>query len=364
MFAALPQLSLGYIVINLDPIAISLGPLQIHWYGLAYVLAISLALWATLRYADTLGISRDHVWNIFLWTAIAGLIGARLYFVIQQPHLVDNYLKNPKNIIDVTQGGMAFFGAIFLGAPTAAYLAWRAGLSPWIAFDMGALFAAVGQMFGRLGNLVNGDIVGYSVGTPVIPGSLCANAPCVAYVSDPHYLAWSTAYMHPASFIAEHGTLYQPAAAYEILFNLFALAILWPLRLILPRRVRAGAFFCAYLVMYSVGQIIIFFTRSNEFVDFLGVHSLKQAQWTAIFTLVFAGFFYWFIVRRFGKVWAYDHANPAPLLAINAVQSETNESPSVATRPSTPRAAPASLASGRSRKPETGAEPDGDDDRR
>ncbi len=310
--AALAHLPLSYIVINLNPIAVQLGNLGIHWYGLAYVLAISVALWAILRYADALGIAREHIWNIFLWTAIAALIGGRLYFVIQQPDLVEHYLKEPMNIIAVWNGGMAFFGAIFLGAPTAGYLAWKAGLSPWIAFDIGAFFAAVGQMFGRLGNLVNGDIVGYPAGHPLIPGNVCPNAPCIGYVSDPHVLPWATAYLNPGSFVAERGVPYHPAAAYEIIINLITLAILYPLRLILPRRISAGTFFCLYVALYSVGQFIIFFARSNVFVSFLGITTLKQAQWTAIFTFIGVVLFYWFVVRRFAKPWTFDRAHPAP----------------------------------------------------
>jgi phosphatidylglycerol:prolipoprotein diacylglycerol transferase len=328
MFAAFTgHLALSYIVINLDPIAVRLGPLAIHWYGLGYVLAISLALWATLRCAAALGIVAEHVWNIFLGTAIAGLIGARLYFVVQQPDLVSTYLAHPINIIAVWDGGMAFFGAIFLGAPTAGYLAWRAGLSPWIAFDLGGLFAAVGQMFGRLGNLVNGDIVGYPVGHPTIPYSVCPQAPCVGYVADPHVLPWATAYLHPASFVAQQGVPYQPAAAYEIIINLVALAILWPLRLLLPKKVSAGAFFCLYVAFYSIGQFLIFFARSNVFVSFLGVHTLKQAQWTAIFTFIGIGLFYWFIIRRFAKPWLFDRTHPAPAPAAQAAANPQPRKP-------------------------------------
>jgi phosphatidylglycerol:prolipoprotein diacylglycerol transferase len=322
-----PHQALAYIVINLNPIAVQIGGLAIHWYGLAYVLAIAVALWATVRYADSLGVSRDHVWNVFLGAAVAALIGGRLYFVIQQPDLVEHYLKEPINIIAVWNGGMAFFGAIFLGAPTAAYLAWRAGLSPWIAFDMGAMFAAVGQMFGRLGNLVNGDIVGYPAGHPFIPGNVCPNSPCIGYVSDPHVLPWSTAYLNSGSFIAERGVPYQPAAAYEIVINLIALAILYPLRLILPRRIGTGAFFCLYVALYAIGQFIVFFARSNVFVSFLGNDSLKQAQWTAIFTFIGVVLFYWLFMRRVGTPWPFDrqHPAPSPVHAAAGVQGGTTD---------------------------------------
>ena len=317
MFPTLPALAtlrlpFDYLIININPIAISIGSLQVRWYGLAYVLAISIALWGTLKYADALGVPRDHVWNIFLWAALAGLLGGRLYFVIQQPDLVANYLQHPLNIIAVWNGGMAFFGAVFLGAPTAAYLAWRGGLSPWMALDMAALFAALGQMFGRLGNLVNGDIVGYAVGQPTLPGTVCIHAPCVAYVADAHVLPWATAYLNAGSFVVERGIPYQPAAAYEIVVNLVALAILWPLRLLLPQRLRTGAFFALYVTFYSVGQFFIFFFRSNDFISFLGISTLKQAQWTAIFTLIAIVLFYLLVVRRFGHLWTHGPTNPIP----------------------------------------------------
>ena len=310
---------LAYIVINLDPVLLRLGPLQIHWYGLAYVLAITVGLNACLRYADGLGVPRALLWQVFIGTAIAGLVGGRLYFVIQQPDLVQHYLLNPINIIAVWNGGMAFFGAIFLGAPTLAVLAHRAGLSPWLALDIGGLFAAVGQMFGRLGNLVNGDIVGYAVGIPSLPGAVCAQAPCIAFVPDAHILPWATVYLNPASFVTQIGVAYQPAAAYEILWNLIALAILWPLRERLPRQVRAGALFCLYLAMYAISQFVLFFWRSNLIVTFLGISGLKQAQWTAIFTLLIAAAFYWLVVRRFGQPWAHDAAHPLPAPPLDAV---------------------------------------------
>ncbi len=301
----------SYLVINVDPIALRLGTVQIHWYGMAYVLALSVGLWATLRYADRLGVPRDKIWNMFWLATPAGLIGARLYYVIQQPDLVDHYIKQPINIIAVWEGGMAFFGAIFLAAPVAALYARHAGLTLWLGLDIGAFFGMVGQMFGRLGNLVNGDIVGYAAGHPTVPANVCSSAPCIAYVSDPHVLPWATAYLNPASFAAERGVPYQPAAFYEILINILALLILWRFRLLLPQRVRAGAFFCLYVAFYAVGQFFLFFARDNVFVSFLGVTTLKQAQWTAIFTFLLVIPFYFLLVRRFGRPWA-DQKQPAP----------------------------------------------------
>ena len=318
MVAHLP-LTFAYIVINIDPILLRVGPLAIHWYGLMYVVAISAGLWAVLRYTARLGIHEDQAWGLFIWAAIAGLIGGRLYFVIQQHDLVSNYLLKPWNIIAVWNGGMAFFGAIFLGTATLFLLAPRYGLSSFIAIDAGAFFAAIGQIFGRFGNIINGDIVGQAVSHQLasIPQNTCAQAPCIAFVSDPTISPWwSIVYLNPGSF-APTGIAYHPAPVYEILFNLIALALLWPVRFRLPR-IRAGLFFLMYLALYAVSQLIVFFARgSEEIVDFLGTHILKQAQWTAIIVLLLCIPLYFYIMRA-SRPWAYSPDNPVPWGAMQA----------------------------------------------
>jgi phosphatidylglycerol:prolipoprotein diacylglycerol transferase len=321
MFASLlggPRFPLGYIVINLDPIALQIGNFAVHWYGIAYVVAITVALWFLRRYVHKQGISDDQLWGLFVWTAIAGLIGGRLYFVIQQPNLVNDYLLNPINIFSVWNGGMAFFGAIFAGTATLFLIAPRYGISRFFAIDCGALFAAIGQIFGRFGNIVNGDITGQALASfPIsIPGDTCAHAPCVAYVADAHFSPWAFVYLNPHSFAAQ-GIPFLPAPIFEILANLVALAILWNLRFLLPR-IRAGYFFTLYLALYSIGQFVVFFFRGSEpITPFLGVVSFKQAQWTAVITLLLCVPLF-LLVRRFGRPWTYSSKNPTPWTLANA----------------------------------------------
>lgn len=303
---------LGYFVLNIDPILVRIGALAIHWYGLMYVVAIAVALWAMLRYTRRLGLHDDQIWSAFIWTAIAGLIGGRLYYVIQQPDLVQKYLLNPINIIAVWNGGMAFFGAIFGGSATLFFLAPRYGIDRYIAIDGAALFAAVGQIFGRVGNIINGDILGGAVSNGVvsIPGQVCAHAPCLAYVPDAHILPWSVVYLNPNSFAAT-GIAYQPAPVYEILLNLVILGILLPLRFYLPR-LKAGIFFVLYLALYALSQFVVFFARGTEpIVSFLGTQVLKQAQWTAVIVLLLCVPLY-FLIMRVSRPWPYSAEHPAP----------------------------------------------------
>lgn len=302
--------ALGYIVINIDPVLLRLGPLAIHWYGLMYVVAILIGLWAVMRWSATMGVHEDQIWSVFLWTAVAALVGGRLYYVVQQPDLWQHFILQPINIIAVWDGGMAFFGAIFLGVLTLFLVSRKYGLSPWLAADGAAVFAAVGQIFGRFGNIINGDIVGYALtkGPINVPADTCATAPCLAYVPDPHLPWYATVYLNPASFHAQF-IPYQPAAVYEIGLNLIMLFILWQVRYVLPR-IRAGYLFTLYLAMYAVSQIVVFFWRDNVFTPFLGIDWLKQAQWTGIFVLLFGVPAFYLAARRYSEAWRFSATRP------------------------------------------------------
>ena len=306
-------MSLAYLVLNIDPILLRIGPFAIHWYGLMYVVAIAVGMFAITRWARHMGIHDDQLWTLFIWTAIAGLIGGRLYFVVQQPDLVQHYLLDPINIIAVWNGGMAFFGAIFLGTLTLFALAPRYGLSRWIAIDGGALFAVVGQIFGRVGNLVNGDILGkqLTAGPLSIPANVCAHAPCVASVADPHLPWFALVYLNPNNSFVTLGVAYLPAQVFEMLMNIGILLILFPLRLRLPR-IRAGYFFTAYFFLYGLSQFIVFFFRGTEpFTPFLGINGLKQAQWTGIVVMLLAIPLF-ALVTRVSAPWSFSSAHPVP----------------------------------------------------
>ncbi|GCE11124.1 prolipoprotein diacylglyceryl transferase [Tengunoibacter tsumagoiensis] len=271
-----------YIYLNIDPVLLPLGPLAIRWYGLMYVVAIVIGLFVIRGYTARKGINEEKVYRIVWWCIAAGLIGGRLYFVVQQPDLVEHYLQQPQRILATWEGGMAFFGAIFLVIPT---LIWRARverLNALVLIDAAVLFGAAGQIFGRIGNIINGDIIGY-----------------------PSTLPWSTVYQNPHSWACFNpdtcNVPVQPAAGYELLCNLVLLGIM----LYLARRVtHPGILMLVYLFSYCISQFFLFFTRDNLIVDFLGLHwGLKQAQWTSLIL---------FIVLLPVTYWVIRHSKPIP----------------------------------------------------
>jgi phosphatidylglycerol---prolipoprotein diacylglyceryl transferase len=254
--------ALGVITINLDPV-LHIGPLPIHWYGVMYAIAFLAAYrFGVLPYATRRGIPKAIAEKITVWTIIFGLLGGRLYYVVQQPNLWHNYVLDPINIIAFWQGGMAFFGAIIVGFATLAICAWRYGYNPWIALDGGVLFAVVGQPIGRIGNIINGDILGA-----------------------PSNLPWATAYTNPNAILqscCRLGVAYQPAAAYEAIGTLIIGVILY---LLLRRNPRPGFIAIVYVGLYAISQLILFEFRASEPAGPLG---LREAQWTSIAILALA----------------------------------------------------------------------------
>lgn len=254
-----------YIYINIDPVFIHIGPLALRWYGLMYAVAILVGIQVAMGYANRKGITTGMVYRIVWWCILAGLIGGRLYFVVQQPNFFSYYLPHPEHILATWEGGMAFYGAIFLVIPTLIWRARRERINPLVLIDAGVVFAAAGQIFGRIGNLINGDIIGYRSTLP-----------------------WSTVYQNPNSWACLNPNTcnvpVQPAAAYELITNLVVLAIM----LYLARRVRRpGVLMLFYLFSYTISQFLLFFVRDNIFVTFLGLDwGLKQAQWTSLIVFI------------------------------------------------------------------------------
>src|SRR5579871_4186602 len=95
---------LAYIVINVDPVLLRFGPFTLRWYGLMYAAGLGLALWVTLPIAERRGAPREAVYSIFWIVTIAGLIGGRLYFVVQNDP--GAYLAHPSRILALWEGGM------------------------------------------------------------------------------------------------------------------------------------------------------------------------------------------------------------------------------------------------------------------
>ena len=241
------------------PPGIHLGPLDLRFYGLCYAIAFIVGTAVAARHLARRGVDRAVSERIAFWTIVGGLIGARLYFVAQSDPWW--YLTHPQHIFAVWEGGMAFFGAIFAAVAILLLMSRREGVPFWDLFDAGALFATAGQPIGRLGNFMNGEILG-----------------------PPSNLPWAVRYTNPESMAPQLGVAYQPANLYEALGTLCILGVLLYLR---HRRVPPGILGLTYLVLYPVSQLVLFIWRTDSETPVI-FWGLKQAQLTALAVLFIA----------------------------------------------------------------------------
>ena len=254
-----------------DPIAIQLGPVGIHWYGLTYLVAFGLFLWlATLRtrqpqFAQT-GWTRRDVEDLLFWGVLGVVIGGRLgYVMFYKPGY---YAANPLEALMVWKGGMAFHGGLLGVIVALALFARQRGRRFFEVMDLIAPCVPLGLASGRVGNFINGELWGRA--------------------ADPS-LPWAMIFPQSGTALARHPSqLYQVALEGVLLF-----VLLW----LYARKPRApGEVSGAFLVGYGLLRFTAEFFREPD--RFLGVLALgmSMGQWLCV-PMVLAGAVIWLRAR-------------------------------------------------------------------
>lgn len=146
---------------KIDPIAISIGPLKVHWYGVMYMLGflffVIVAKWKVKKYGHVF-VTPKIIDDILFYAALGVVIGGRLgYCLFYQPGY---YLANPLNIVKTWDGGMSFHGGM-LGVFLAMYLLGKKNNRTFFEMtDFIAPFVPAALFFGRMGNFINGELWG------------------------------------------------------------------------------------------------------------------------------------------------------------------------------------------------------------
>lgn len=141
-------------------VALSVGPISIHWYGVMYALAFVLGIWLLKRLSGKRGIALSSAQtDAFLLSTFLGvLLGGRLGFVLFYGSAA--YLQHPLRILMVWEGGMSSHGG-FIGVIFAVILFARRHKIPLLALtDVMVVPVAIGLALGRVGNLINGELYG------------------------------------------------------------------------------------------------------------------------------------------------------------------------------------------------------------
>ena len=145
---------------EINPIALDLGPIQIHWYGIAYLLSfvVGWRLVVIRTKQDWSPIKKEQAEDLIFYTALGVILGGRIGYVFF--YGFDRFLENPLWLLKIWEGGMSFHGG-FLGVCAALVLFARRNKIPfWPVIDLIAIVTPIGLGLGRLGNFIGQELWG------------------------------------------------------------------------------------------------------------------------------------------------------------------------------------------------------------
>jgi phosphatidylglycerol:prolipoprotein diacylglycerol transferase len=240
-----------------DPIAVKLGPLAVHWYGITYLVAFLLFLWLASKrvrqpqFANA-GWTRRDVEDLLFYGVLGVVIGGRLgYVLFYKPGY---YASNPLEVFAVWKGGMAFHGGL-LGVGVAMALFARMRQRPILqVFDVVAPCVPLGLASGRVGNFINGELWGR--------------------FADPS-LPWAMVFPQSGSTMPRH-----PSQIYQFLLEgVLLFVVLW----LYSRKTRAsGQVTGVFLVGYGLCRFIAeYFRQPDEFLGLLSL-GMSMGQWLCV----------------------------------------------------------------------------------
>ncbi len=210
-----------------------LGPLTIRWYGLMFAIGFICASMIATRVAKSRGIDTEQLTNFALVCFIAGIVGARLYFVAL---CWPDFISRPQDILATWQGGLSIHGGIIGGALAGYFYALHHKMPKRHLADLVAIILPFGQAIGRWGNFFNSE----AFGVPVPPGFP------IAVLIPPEN--------RPLAFA--HYDLFHATFLYESIwdFGIFFLVYFWLLKKLANY---PGLCFLIYIALYSIGRLMI-----------------------------------------------------------------------------------------------------------
>lgn len=258
----------------IDPVAFSVGPLSVAWYGLIIGTGIVLGYLLANREADRLGMPKDMFADLLIWAVPIAIISARIYYVIFQ---WDYFSQNPGEIVAIWNGGIAIHGALIGSVATGFVFAKRKGLSFWKIVDIAAPSIILGQMLGRWGNFINQEAHGGEVSRSFLEGLMIPD-----WIINQMYIEVNGSFAY-----------YHPTFLYESVWNFVGLILLLLLRKVNPLR---GEIFLSYVIWYSVGRTFVEGLRTDSLML---TETIRVAQAISILLVIVAvGLI---LYRRFGQ---------------------------------------------------------------
>ncbi len=249
-----PRLGISF---DIDPVALRIGSKEIYWYALIILAGFLLGLLLASAKSEKRGIKKDNVWDIALIGIVAGIIGARIYYVLFS---LDEFKDSFLDVFKIWEGGLAIYGGI-IGAliSTCIYCKVQKINLP-NTLDVCCVGLLLGQSIGRWGNFVNCEVYG-GVTDSLFGMSINGAEPV------------------------------QPLFLYESLWSLAGVILILLLR---GKKTKNGQVFLFYIFWYSCGRLVLEGMRDTSYILYLipGVLGISQFVAALLILLSIAGFIY------------------------------------------------------------------------
>lgn len=247
---------------NINPVLLEIGPLEIKYYGLVYVLGLLLAYFILrniVRKNKIENLDIEKLYDLIIYIALGVILGARLlYFVFYSPL---TFFYNPLEIFMVWQGGMSFHGGLIGLVIAVLVFSRKYKVKFYDLADVLVIPAALALFLGRIVNFVNAELIGTKTGLPF----------CIQYDN-------VEGCRHPSQI-------------YEALKNLVMFFTLLFLRT--KKKLKSGTLFWLFVLMYGVLRFLVTFFREDA--RFLG---LSEGQYLSLAMVVVASVFLYRINKK------------------------------------------------------------------
>jgi phosphatidylglycerol:prolipoprotein diacylglycerol transferase len=224
--------------------------ISLHWYGVIMAAGIIIggvvASWGVRKRGE----NSEHIWDLMVWAVPAGIVGARLWYVITETLGGSRYyLDQPLRILNVPEGGLHFYGAVLFGAVAGLLYVRKQGLDHRLILDAAAPALLIGQALVRPANFINQELYGQPTALPWGIPIDAAN----------RLAPWNNLSLFPFET-----TRFHPTFAYEMLWNFLAVGLLLWVVFEYGKRVRPGSIFAGWLILEGIGRELIEFFRPDQ----------------------------------------------------------------------------------------------------